>query len=513
MFGSPYASAPIAAIKNHAEVLGIEVGPDQDVSLFAIDTKSQIMALKSFGADVIWHGNTTMSVSTTIRDAYALGLRAAHIINNWGFDENLPRLAGDAMNAPDAVTVMGAAPNGFYGQDCDLMDKVVEYTKKVHPGVPQEKRICRTVQGWSNGIILWEAMKRADKAGDLTGPGIREKGFETMRDFHIGLCTGDVSYSADDHRPAGGCWVQEWKDGKFQKVAFVDVKARWSKQWADEWFDGKKGGFRLETAQTILSVNNIEVKYHEVILVLKGVSLEVPSGGIVALLGANGAGKSTTLKSISGLLKVEVGKVTDGAIEFEGVMIHKKPAVEIAKMGIIQVIEGRRVFEHLTVEENLKVGAHLRKTGSVKDGLELVYHYFPRLREKRSETAGFISGGEQQMAVVGRALMTEPKLVLLDEPSMGLAPMLIHEIFNILMRLNKEEKISILLVEQNVKLALNVAPYAYVMETGRIVMDDTSEKLKENEDIKDFYLGLSEKGKTKSFAEVKHYKRRKRWLT
>ena len=276
--------------------------------------------------------------------------------------------------------------------------------------------------------------------------------------------------------------------------------------------DGKQGGFQLEAAEKILMVNNIEVKYHEVILVLKGVSIEVPRGGIVALLGANGAGKSTTLKSISGLLKVEVGEVTDGAIEFEGVRIHKKTAVEIAKMGIIQVIEGRRVFEHLTTEENLKVGAHLR-AGSVKDGLELVYHYFPRLREKRSETAGFISGGEQQMCVVGRALMTEPKLVLLDEPSMGLAPMLIHEIFNILMRLNKEEQISILLVEQNVKLALNVAPYAYVMETGRIVMDDTSEKLKENEDIKDFYLGLSEKGKMKSFAEVKHYKRRKRWLT
>jgi len=277
--------------------------------------------------------------------------------------------------------------------------------------------------------------------------------------------------------------------------------------------DGKQGGFQLEAAEKILMVNNIEVKYHEVILVLKGVSIEVPRGGIVALLGANGAGKSTTLKSISGLLKVEVGEVTDGAIEFEGVRIHKKTAVDIAKMGIIQVIEGRRVFEHLTTEENLKVGAHLRKSGSVKDGLELVYHYFPRLREKRSEVAGFVSGGEQQMCVVGRALMTEPKLVLLDEPSMGLAPMLIHEIFNILTRLNKEEQISILLVEQNVKLALNVAPYAYVMETGRIVMDDTSERLKENEDIKDFYLGLSEKGKSKSFAEVKHYKRRKRWLT
>jgi len=269
----------------------------------------------------------------------------------------------------------------------------------------------------------------------------------------------------------------------------------------------------LEAAEPILKIKNIEVRYHEVILVLKGVSIEVPAGGIIALLGANGAGKSTTLKAISGLLKVEDGEVTDGAIDFEGRHIHREKAARIAKMGIVQVIEGRRVFEHLTVEENLKVGAHLRKTGSVREGLEMVYHYFPRLREKRTETAGFVSGGEQQMTVVGRALMTEPKLVLLDEPSMGLAPMLIHEIFNIIMQLNKEQHISILLVEQNAKLALNVAPYAYVMETGRIVMDDTAEKLSENEDIKDFYLGLSDKsGKRKSFRDVKHYKRRKRWL-
>jgi len=269
----------------------------------------------------------------------------------------------------------------------------------------------------------------------------------------------------------------------------------------------------LEKSEAILKINNIEVKYHEVILVLKGVSIEVPRGGVVALLGANGAGKSTTLKSISGLLKVEDGEVTDGAIEFEGKRIHHEKAAKIAKMGIIQVIEGRKVFEHLTVEENLKVGAHLRKTGSVKEGLEMVYRYFPRLIEKRNETAGFVSGGEQQMTVVGRALMTEPKLVLLDEPSMGLAPMLIHEIFNILIKLNKEERISVLLVEQNVKLALNVAPYAYVMETGRIVMDDPSEKLRENEDIKDFYLGMGAKGEKKSFRDVKHYKRRKRWLS
>jgi branched-chain amino acid transport system ATP-binding protein len=268
----------------------------------------------------------------------------------------------------------------------------------------------------------------------------------------------------------------------------------------------------LEAAESILKINNIEVRYHEVILVLKGVSIVVPKGGIVALLGANGAGKSTTLKAISGLLKVEDGEVTDGAIEYEGSYIHHDHAANIARKGIVQVIEGRRVFEHLTVEENLKVGAHLRKTGSVKEGLELVYHYFPRLREKRNETAGLVSGGEQQMTVVGRALMTEPKLVLLDEPSMGLAPKLIHEIFRIINQLNQEQRISILLVEQNAKLALNVAPYAYVMETGRIVMDDTSETLRENEDIKDFYLGLTDKGGRKSFRDVKHYKRRKRWL-
>jgi branched-chain amino acid transport system ATP-binding protein len=234
----------------------------------------------------------------------------------------------------------------------------------------------------------------------------------------------------------------------------------------------------------------------------------------VALLGANGAGKSTTLKAISGLLKHEDGEVTDGSIEFMDKRIDRLGAEKIAKMGVVQVIEGRRVFEHLTVEQNLKVGAHLRRDGkSLKEGLEMVYHYFPRLREKRSETAGFVSGGEQQMTVVGRALMTNPKLILLDEPSMGLAPLLIHEIFNIINRLNQEENISILLVEQNAKLALSVAPYAYVMENGRIVMDDTAEKLRENPDIKDFYLGLTDVGGRKSFRDVKHYKRRKRWLT
>jgi branched-chain amino acid transport system ATP-binding protein len=270
----------------------------------------------------------------------------------------------------------------------------------------------------------------------------------------------------------------------------------------------------LSEQETILKINNIEVKYHEVILVIKGVSINIPKGGIIALLGANGAGKSTTLKAISGLLKHENGEVTDGSIEFMGERIDRMGPEKIAKRGIVQVIEGRRVFEHLTVEQNLKVGAHMKKFGrSIKEGLDMVYHYFPRLKEKRNETAGFISGGEQQMTVVGRALMTNPKLILLDEPSMGLAPLLIHEIFKIITKLNQEEKISILLVEQNAKLALNVAPHAYVMENGRIVMDDSAEKLLQNPDIKDFYLGLTDVGGRKSFRDVKHYKRRKRWIT
>ena len=270
----------------------------------------------------------------------------------------------------------------------------------------------------------------------------------------------------------------------------------------------------MEKNPSILKLNNVEVMYHEVILVLKGVSIEVPQGGIVALLGANGAGKSTTLKSISGLLKHEDGEVTDGSIDFMGEKIHHLPAEEVAKKGIFQIIEGRRVFEHLTVEENLRVGAHLRGSGSAtKERLEMVYNYFPRLRERKNVLAGFTSGGEQQMTVIGRALMANPKLMLLDEPSMGLAPLLIKEIFDIITRLNGEEKISILLVEQNVKLALTVAAYGYVLENGRLVMHDTSERLRANPDIRDFYLGLSEMEVRKSFRQVKHYKRRKRWLT
>jgi len=230
MFASPYSSAPIKAIKDHAALLGFDVGDDQDVSLFALDTKSQVMALKKFAPDVIWHGNTTMSVSATIRDAFALGLKADHIINNWGIDENLPRLAGEA-----AEGAIGATPCAFYGQPFKNMDVVVATAKKYSPAVPQEKRLNRTIQAWGDAMVLWEAMKRADKAGAMNGPGIMQKGFETLKDFDIGLGASPITFTATDHRPTTGCLVQEWKGGKFQEVERVDLKKRWPDKWEKAW--------------------------------------------------------------------------------------------------------------------------------------------------------------------------------------------------------------------------------------------------------------------------------------
>lgn len=263
----------------------------------------------------------------------------------------------------------------------------------------------------------------------------------------------------------------------------------------------------------MLRLNNIEVVYLNVIQVLKGVSLEVGPGKIVSLLGANGAGKTTTLKAVSGLLYTEEGEVTDGNIEFEGERIDKLGPEDVVKLGIVQVLEGRRLFEHLSVEDNLLTGAYIcRKSTSIKKGLEMVYHYFPRLKDLRKRVSGYLSGGERQLLVMGRALISYPKLMLLDEPSLGLSPILTREIFQIVRRINKEEKTSILLVEQNARAALNLAEYGYVMENGRIVMDGPAEKLRDNEDIKEFYLGMSKMGQRKSYREVKHYKRRKRWL-
>ena len=269
-----------------------------------------------------------------------------------------------------------------------------------------------------------------------------------------------------------------------------------------------------DAARPLLVVNNIEVIYDHVILVLKGVSLQVPEGGVVALLGANGAGKSTTLKAISGLLRTERGDVTKGTVEFQGEPIHRHGPAEVVRRGIVQVMEGRHVFEHLTVEENLLTGAYTRRNGStLKQELEKVYVYFPRLKERRNSQAGYISGGEQQMLAIGRALMAHPKLMLLDEPSMGLAPMLVAEIYEIVARLNRDEKVAVLLAEQNATMALRAAQYAYVMESGRIVLDGDRTTISENEDIKEFYLGLSGVGQRKSYRDVKHYKRRKRWLS
>ena len=264
----------------------------------------------------------------------------------------------------------------------------------------------------------------------------------------------------------------------------------------------------------MLRLNNIEVIYSDVILVLKGVSLEVPDGKIISLLGANGAGKTTTLKAVSGVLYTELGEVTDGSIEFDDMRIDGKAPEEIVQMGIVQVMEGRRMFEHLTVEENLRVGAYARKDrDAILKDLESVYHYFPRLKDLRGHVSGYLSGGERQMLVMGRALMANPKVMLLDEPSLGLSPLLVREIFGIIKRINKEGGTSILLVEQNAKIALSTSDYGYIMENGRVVLDGPSPKLKENEDIKEFYLGLSQVGKRKSYREVKHYRRRKRWLS
>jgi branched-chain amino acid transport system ATP-binding protein len=263
----------------------------------------------------------------------------------------------------------------------------------------------------------------------------------------------------------------------------------------------------------MLLLNNVEVIYLNAILVLKGVSLEVPSGKIIALLGANGAGKSTTLKAISGLLRTEEGEVTDGSIEFEGMRIDRSSPEDIVKKGIIQVMEGRRLFEHLTIEENLRVGASTRReSGNLRTDLDMIYNYFPKLRNLHSQTSGFLSGGEQQMLVMARAMMAHPKLMLLDEPSLGLAPLLVEEIFSIVKRLNAEEGTSILMVEQNALASLQVSEYGYVMENGRIVLDGPASKLRDNEDIKEFYFGLSELGERKGYKEVKHYRRRKRWL-
>ncbi len=265
--------------------------------------------------------------------------------------------------------------------------------------------------------------------------------------------------------------------------------------------------------QVALSVNNIEVIYDHVILVLRGVSLEVPEGGIVALLGANGAGKTTTLKAISNLLHAERGEVTKGAIEFRVQRVDRLTPNDLVRRGVCQVMEGRHCFAHLTVEENLLTGAFTRKgsRAAIAQALEKVYHYFPRLKERRASLAGYTSGGEQQMTAIGRALMAHPTLILLDEPSMGLAPQIVEEIFEIVGDLNARERVSFLLAEQNTMVALRHASYGYILENGRVVMDGKASDLASNEDVKEFYLGLSTSGR-RSFRDVKHYRRRKRWL-
>jgi branched-chain amino acid transport system ATP-binding protein len=262
----------------------------------------------------------------------------------------------------------------------------------------------------------------------------------------------------------------------------------------------------------VLTLGNAEVKYAGVILVLRGVSIQVAQGSIVSLLGSNGAGKTTTLKAISGLLRTELGEVTAGSIAFEGRRIDKLDPEQIAKLGIIQVMEGRKALKHLTVEENLRLGGYFRRNAGLRKDLDMVYDYFPKLRGLRNSTSGYLSGGEQQMMLIGRAMMARPRLMLLDEPSMGLAPLIVAEIYEIISRLRSEEKTTILLVEQNAKAALAISDFGYVLENGRVVLEGPAASLAENEDIREFYLGLGKLGEKKSFRDVKTYKRRKRWL-
>jgi branched-chain amino acid transport system ATP-binding protein len=277
--------------------------------------------------------------------------------------------------------------------------------------------------------------------------------------------------------------------------------------------NGRTGGLASSAANDLLAINNVEVIYDKVILVLRGLSLAVGEGEIVALLGANGAGKSTTLKAVSGLLPSEDGEITEGQITYAGTRIEELDAADIVRRGVSQVMEGRRIFEHLTAEENLRAGAYARgRDGSLRDDLDLVYEYFPRLRERRTQTAGYLSGGEQQMLAIGRALMARPKLLMLDEPSLGLAPRLVSEIFEIVRRLNEDLGTTILVVEQNARSALEIASSGYLMENGRIVLEGPAGELAKNPDVMEFYLGLTEAGERRSYRAVKHYKRRKRWL-
>jgi len=269
----------------------------------------------------------------------------------------------------------------------------------------------------------------------------------------------------------------------------------------------------LKGAETLLEVKNIEVIYNHVILVLKGVSLKVPKGGITALLGGNGAGKTTTLKAISNLLHSERGEVTKGMIQYRGERVQDLSPSDLVDRGVIQVMEGRHCFEHLTVEENLLTGSYTRSDGrgAIAADLEMVYEYFPRLKQRRTSQAGYTSGGEQQMTAIGRALMSKPETILLDEPSMGLAPQLVEQIFDIVKRLNEEQGVTFLLAEQNTNVALRFAHYGYILESGRVVMDGPAADLRENQDVKEFYLGMSDEGR-KSFRDVRSYRRRKRWL-
>ncbi len=488
-YDNPAGREPIEVLEDLAAKEGFQLKTFA-VPPPGVEMGAQVLDIaQRFRADfVIGHlfgGSPQVSIKEFKRVGYPLKKFVSFV---WGAGEaNIEGAGGFAV--AEGYYVMQFAG---VGSDYPVLNEIREMYKK--QGKEPPKEMASTVfynRGVLIGALHVEAIRNALKAkpdGKITGVDTKN-GFEKISNFTLGGLVPPLKITPTDHE--GGGLVQIWqvKDGKFVKVT--------------DWFAAYQD-----------VVANVEVIYDGVILVLKGVSLNVREGGITTLLGANGAGKTTTLKAVSGLLRSERGDVTKGSIEFNGRRIDRLAPHAVVRQGIVQVFEGRRVFEHLTTEENLIAGAHIQTDRQrVAAGIERVYGYFPRLKERRGVQAGYLSGGEQQMLVIGRALMASPHVMLLDEPSLGLAPMLVEEIFGIVQQLNRQEKLTVLLVEQNATLALTIADHGYVMENGRIVLDGTAAMLTQNADIKEFYLGLTEVGGRKSYRDVKHYKRRKRWLS
>ncbi len=532
---SPYGKEANPTLEELSRRFGFEL------TLLAVDhpgqeQKSTWLQVRRLNPDWIFMSGWGVMNQVAIKEAAAIGFKMDHLIGNWWSASD-----ADVIPAGDGAKGYKGATFHAPGTNFKVHQEIFRVLYDQGKGAGKKEAVGEVLynRGIVNAMFTVEAIRTAmAKFGNkpLTGEqmrwGLENLNVTDKRLEELGMkgFTHPVKVTCEDHEGAGPVLFEQW-DGKkwsivsewvpvMKDVVRPEARGRGRRR-------GEEAGLhhaRLREGEIdtnavsdrpapLLSVNNVEVIYDHVILVLKGVSLQVAEGSIVALLGANGAGKSTTLKAISGLLRTERGDVSKGSIELLGEPIHRRDPAEVVARGVVQVMEGRRVFEHLTVEENLLAGAYTQGGATLRHDLDRVYAYFPRLYERRGGYAGYISGGEQQMLAIGRALMAHPRLMLLDEPSMGLAPMLVAEIFQIVARLNREEKLAVLLAEQNAAMALKVAGHAYVMENGRVVLDGDGPTIAENEDIKEFYLGLSGVGQRKSYRDVKHYRRRKRWLS